>query len=99
MSRIQIKITTFLIHEVLRKAWCKVIDVTSTFGGNKEVATNSRIISPRRMVSRKARKGAKARLFFATKALRHKVSRMSFTQSSQRGKGAKVLFSFPPLGD
>jgi hypothetical protein len=38
-----------LLHEVARKAWCKMIDVTSTFGGNKEVATNSRIISPLRM--------------------------------------------------
>jgi len=38
-------------------------------------------------------------IFFATKALRHKVSRIGFTQSTQRGKGAKVLFSLPSLGD
>ena len=33
----------------------------------------------------------------ATKALRHKVSRIGFTQSSQGSKAAKV-FSFPPSG-
>ena len=36
---------------------------------------------------------------FATKTRRHKVSGIGFTQSSQGGKGAKDLFSFPPLGD
>ena len=76
-----------MLHEVLRKAWCKMIDVTSTFGGNKEVAKNSRIyFTAENGEFRGYAEG------FATKARRHKVSRMGFTQSTQRGKGAKVLF-------
>lgn len=55
------------------------------------LATNSRIFLPRRMVSRKARKGVKTQWFFA-KVQRHK-------DSQSRKFWLLTTHRFPPLGD